>query len=109
MGQPAARMGDAHEKGPILEGSNDVRIGGQAAATVGAKAKCGKGFDVIAEGEETVRINGKPAARMGDKHACKGRIISGCNTVRIGRLKQGACMEQAAAEGAMFVDAENTP
>lgn len=109
MGQPAARMGDSHEKGPILEGSKDVRIGGKPAARVGDKAKCGKGFDAIVEGEATVRINGKLAARMGDKHSCKGLIISGCKTVRIGKLKQEGCMEQAAAEGTMFVDVEDAP
>lgn len=84
MGKPAARKGDAHVKGAILEGSPTVRIDGIPAARVGDKAKCGKGVDAIAEGEATVRINGKPAARVGDKHGCGGAILKGSATVRIG-------------------------
>lgn len=109
MGQPAARQGDSHSKGAILEGSKDVRIGGMAAARVGDKAKCGMGSDAIVEGEATVRINNRLAARMGDKHSCNGPIISGCNTVRIGKLNQEACMKKAAQDGAMFVEADDIP
>ncbi|GAC1610579.1 MAG: hypothetical protein NVS3B3_19760 [Aquirhabdus sp.] len=109
MGQPAARQGDSHSKGAILEGSKDVRIGGMPAARIGDKAKCGMGTDAIVEGEATVRINNRLAARMGDKHSCDRPIISGCNTVRIGKLHQEACMEKAAQEAAMFVEAESIP
>lgn len=103
MGQAAARVGDMHVKGVILEGSPTVRIGGMPAARMGDKAQCGNGIDTIAEGEPTVRINGKLAARVGDKHGCKGVIITGCPTVRIGLNKEGRCLQVAAQSGTPMV------
>lgn len=102
MGQPAARATDLHPKGPILEGSTDVLIGGLPAARKGDKVKHGSGIEVIVEGEATVLINGHPAARQGDEVACRDVIIGGCSTVLIGK-SQGQCLEEAAQSGDAFV------
>jgi uncharacterized Zn-binding protein involved in type VI secretion len=104
MGKPAARITDAvaHIKaiaGPIIQGSTNVRIGGLFAARKGDKVIHGKGFETIAKGEPTVRINGKPAARMGDKVDCKGIIVGGCLTVRIGKDEEEDCLIEAAESG----------
>jgi len=102
MGKPAARIGDPHKRGIILEGSADVLIGGLGAARLGDKAQCGNSLDVISEGEATVLINGRAAARQGDRHSCGNVILSGCSTVLIGR-DQGQCLKSAAASRAVFV------
>lgn len=109
MGKPAARITDnvAHIKaiaGPIIQGSSNVRIGGLFAARKGDKVIHGKGFETIAKGEPTVRINGKPAARMGDKVDCKGIIVGGCLTVRIGRDEAAPCLADAAASGTALIE-----
>ena len=114
MGKPAARITDnvAHIKaiaGPIIQGSSNVRIGGLFAARKGDKVIHGKGFETIGKGEPTVRINGKPAARMGDKVDCKGIIVGGCLTVRIGKDDRAECLVKAATSGAPFVKSIDEP
>jgi uncharacterized Zn-binding protein involved in type VI secretion len=111
MPKPAARITDAvgHIKasaGPILEGSSNVRIGRLFAAREGDKVQHGKGVEVIVKGEPTVRINGKPAARMGDKVSCKGLVVKGCMSVRIGKDDEEDCLVDAAEQGAMIVTAD---
>ena len=108
MPKPAARITDAvgHINaiaGPILEGSINVRIGGLLAARQGDMVQHGMGEEIIDKGEPTVRINGKPAARMGDTVSCKGIIVKGCMTVRIGKDDEEDCLAEAAEQGAMVV------
>jgi uncharacterized Zn-binding protein involved in type VI secretion len=68
-GLPAARKGDATDRGDTLEqGSSNVFINGRPAVTVGDGTSCG---GVAVSGAPSVFINGKPAARVGD-------ITSGC-------------------------------
>ncbi len=92
----AARKGDMHlcpmvtgsvnqNGGAILtEGTSQVFIGGQPAATLGMNLKCDAATDVIVSGSATVLIGGMPAARVGDRTAHGGTIIQGDPTVLIG-------------------------
>jgi len=98
MGRPAARKGDSHTcprvtpgtppvphvGGPIIEGSSNVLIGGQPAATVSHACTCIGPPDQIQSGSPTVVINNKPAARITDVTAHGGLISTGCPTVIIG-------------------------
>ena len=86
---PAARVGDqhacpSHVGGPVIRGSDTVRIGGQPAARVGDQSTCGGGRDTIVQGAPTVFIEGRPAARSGDRCAHSGVIVTGLATVIIG-------------------------
>jgi len=92
---PAARVGDYHTcpqvtgfvphiGGPILSGSSNVFICGNAAATVSSFASCNGSLDQIIQGSVIVFINGLPAARQGDVSAHGGLITQGCPTVLIG-------------------------
>jgi uncharacterized Zn-binding protein involved in type VI secretion len=68
-GLPAARKGDATDRGGTLEqGSPSVFINGKPAVTVGDGTSCG---GVAVSGAPNVFINGKPVARAGD-------LTSGC-------------------------------
>jgi uncharacterized Zn-binding protein involved in type VI secretion len=68
-GLPAARKGDATDRGGALEqGSPNVFINGKPAVTSGDRTGCG---DVVVGGASNVFINGKPVARAGD-------LTSGC-------------------------------
>jgi uncharacterized Zn-binding protein involved in type VI secretion len=68
-GRPAARSGDATDKGDALvQGSPNVFINGRPATTVGDSTACG---GVTVGGSSNVFINGKPVARSGD-------LTSGC-------------------------------
>lgn len=102
MGKPAARIGDVHPRGPIVQGSADVIIGGSGAARVGDRARCGSGYDQIQEGESSVLINGRPASRVGDRHSCGAVITSGCGSVLIGK-DHGHCLKSAAQSASAFV------
>ncbi|CAB5663582.1 Uncharacterized conserved protein [Delftia tsuruhatensis] len=102
MGPPAARQGDSHPEGPILEGSADILIGSQPAARLSDKVGHRRGTETITEGEPTVLFNGRPAARMGDMVACGEVITSGCGTVFIGK-SHGQCLVQAAESGQSLV------
>jgi len=114
---PAARIGDMHTcpmvdpgpkphvGGPIVTGAPTVIICGVPAARIGDTATCIGPPDTIAQGEPSVIICGKPAARLGDMTAHGGVIVAGCPTVLIGLPKGAACLAQASAQGAPFVDA----
>jgi uncharacterized Zn-binding protein involved in type VI secretion len=68
-GLPAARKGDATDRGDTLEqGSPNVFINGKPAVTTGDGTSCG---GVAVSGAPNVFINGKPVARAGD-------LTSGC-------------------------------
>jgi len=73
------------------------------AAREGDICKCWCTDDPIKKGEPTVLIDGIPAARKGDL-TDGGTIVQGCATVLIGSSPQAACMAEAAAAGAAFVD-----
>lgn len=109
MSQPAAREGDdvLHKgsKGAILSGYSTVLIGNRPAAREGDPVAHGKGKEPIVEGEPTVLIGGRPAARVGDHVACEGAVAEGCESVRIGLIPQGACLQAASQEGQAFVQA----
>ena len=63
-GMPAARKGDATDKGTTVEGgSANVLINGKPAVTAGDKTNCG---GVTVGGAPNVFVNGKPVARTGD-------------------------------------------
>ena len=63
-GMPAARSGDATDRGDTLtEGSPNVFINGRPAVTMGDRTGCG---GVTVGGASNVFINGKPVARSGD-------------------------------------------
>ncbi len=64
-GRPAARAGDATTTGaPVVEGSPDVLINGRPAAVVGGRTGCG---GVTVGGAANVFINGKPMAQAGSQ------------------------------------------
>jgi uncharacterized Zn-binding protein involved in type VI secretion len=63
-GMPAARSGDATDRGDALaEGSSNVFINGRPAVTLGDRTGCG---GLTVGGASNVFINGKPVARSGD-------------------------------------------
>lgn len=96
MGQPAARLSDAHVcpmvtvlvphvGGPITApGVPTVLIANMPAAVVSDQCVCVGPPDIIVKGSTTVLIGGKPAARMGDQTAHGGLITTGAPTVLIG-------------------------
>jgi uncharacterized Zn-binding protein involved in type VI secretion len=90
MGQPAARLEDAHvcemHGGGTIDspGCPTVPIGGQPAACVGDLATCVGPPNTILKGSETVFIGGRPAARMGDPTLHGGKVAEGCLSVLIG-------------------------
>ena len=114
---PAARVTDLHTcpstpAAPVVgPGAPNVFICGVPAARIGDLVSCSSP-ETIVTGEETVIIAGKPAARMGDMtakgggcpHAKGGVITTGCPTVFIGSVYQGAVLKKAAETGAPFCD-----
>lgn len=95
MGKPAAILGSMHicpktsgnvphVGGPVIEGSNNVIVGGLPAACKGDRLICTGPPDTIRQGSGSVFINGKPVARRGDATSHGGKIISGNPTVLIG-------------------------
>ena len=95
--------------GPVVQGSSDTIINGQAAGRQGDMGIhgicCGPNKYAVKAGAPTVGINKKPAARMGDPTShCggSGRIISGSGDVIIGN-SQAAGFKNAAKNHAPFV------
>jgi uncharacterized Zn-binding protein involved in type VI secretion len=108
---PAARISDRHKcpaakhaGGPIISGEGSVLIGFQPAARVGDAASCKGPTDAVAAGEDTVIIRYQPAARLGDPTAHGGVIVSGCQTVIIGRSTQSETLVAAAGDGVPFCE-----
>jgi len=71
-GMAAARKGDATDGGAaVVEGSSNVFINGKPAVTVGDRTGCG---GITVGGASNVFINGKPVARAGDlTTGCPGK------------------------------------
>ena len=108
---PAARITDQHKcpaakhaGGPIISGEGTVIIGFQPAARVGDAATCKGPTDVVAAGEDTVLIRWQPAARIGDPTVHGGVIVSGCQSVIIGRSTQSDTLVAAAENGEPFCE-----
>ncbi len=62
---------EAASPGVVVEGSENVTIGGQSAARAGDQTSTG---NVIVEGSSNVFINGKPAAVQGGATDCGGIV-----------------------------------
>lgn len=127
VGMPAARLLDLHVcpvvnvlvphvGGPIVGPCvPNVLIGGLPAARITDKAFCVGPPDMIVKGSATVLISRRNAARMTDLTTHGGVIATGCFTVLIGDLAEGAdigaagsideppCMKKAAEGVAPFV------
>lgn len=71
---------EAASPGVVVEGSESVTIGGNAAARAGDQTSTG---NVIVEGSTNVFINGKPAAIQGGATDCGGIVIGGSSNVFI--------------------------
>ena len=74
--------------GPIIQGSDNVKVEGLPAARKGdaiqAHGDSPHRNPKIAEGSSKVNINGKPAARVGDAASCGHSISGGASKVNIG-------------------------
>lgn len=71
---------EAASPGVVVEGSENVTIGGQSAARAGDATSTG---NVVVEGSPDVFINGKPAAVQGGTTDCGGIVIGGSSSVFI--------------------------
>ncbi len=71
---------EAASPGVVVEGSENVTIGGQSAARVGDQTSTGA---VVVEGSSNVFINGKPAAIQGGATDCGGIVIGSSSGVYI--------------------------
>jgi uncharacterized Zn-binding protein involved in type VI secretion len=74
--------------GPVMEGTERVKIEGMAAAREGdpiqAHGKSPHAKVTIATGSDKVTIDGKPAARAGDPATCGHELTGGAVRVNIG-------------------------
>lgn len=99
--------------GPAIGGSSDVLVNNLSALRDGDPgihaACCGPNQWKAASGAPSVLINGKKAFRLGDATShCggSGQLIQGSCNVLVGNAGnggKGACMKQAAEQGAPFV------
>ena len=94
---------------PIIEGSPDVFINGQAAARSGDAVAphgctcgngCGTHSRTATEGSPTVFINGKPAVTVGHGISCGGVVISGSGNVFIGNTPRQSPVHECAKQAA---------
>lgn len=82
---PAYTGDDAHQGGPVLQGSPDCFGGGKSFCRSGDPLHCNHSSpDVAADGSATVFINGLPASRRGDPTVHGGLITEGEPTIFIG-------------------------
>ena len=74
--------------GPVIEGSDRVKIEGLAAAREGdpiqAHGKSPHAKVTISKGSDRVKIDGMPAARSGDPATCGHSLEGGASRVNIG-------------------------
>ena len=79
MGTPIARVGDQHvcplhPPSSISDGIENVKVDGQAIATIGSKTGCGA---TIITGKPSGLAQGKPVAHVGSMSSHGGVIVTG--------------------------------
>ncbi len=77
--------------GTIVQGSQDVTVGGKPAARAGDQTSTGA---PVVEGSSNVFINGRPAAVVGGRTGCGGVTFGGASNVFI----NGKAMAQAGSQ-----------
>ncbi len=96
--KPVARVGDDHQcpkhtaatphkGGPILKGSNFVKVNGIPVARVGDPMHCRVGTDKIKKGIDSISVGGKSIAKVGLKAEHGGVITAGSPNVVVGEYQ----------------------